>query len=183
MRAAAGGLPPAVLLYTCPLPQVGAETPPYHGETVDDRARTPEHQAVVDYVNAQRPGDGLKRRAEELLYSLGQSDMYANHVGGVVGFLVHQDNPSWSPAQTEAAMRGLGIPSDYVPVTAILRDALPHMVHLKRLLLPLTGGYIQKREDLVRKLGELAKGFETPDAPLVLELWQLRELAKGFTPG
>jgi hypothetical protein len=164
----------------CP---TGAETTLNLGEKVDDRVRIPEHQAVVDYVNAQRPGDSLKRRAEELLYELGQSDLFRERDGGVVGHLIRQDNPGWTKEQVLAAMRGLGIPSDYVPTTAILRDALPHAVHLRRLLLPLTGGYVEKREDLVQKLGGLAKVFETPDAPLQLSLDELRELAKGFTVG
>ena len=151
---------------------------------MDDRVRTPEHQAVVDYVRSDKGlAQTLKSRAEELLYQLGQSDIYANCVGGVVGFIIKLDRPAWANAQIEAAMRGLGIPSDYVPTTAILRDALPHMVHLRRLLLPLTGGYVEKREDLVRKLGGLARGFETPDAPLQLTLDELREMGKGFTPG
>lgn len=156
---------------------------------MDDRVRTPEHQAVVDYVRSVKAED-LKRRAEDLLYSLGQSDLFQERDGGVVGHLIRQDNlpsvtggPHWTTNQVLAAMRGLGIPSGYVPTTAILRDALPHAVHLRRLLLPLTGGYIEKREGLVRKLGELAKVYETPDAPLQLSLDELRELAKGFTPG
>lgn len=151
---------------------------------MDGRVRTPEHQAVVDYVRSPNRREDLLRRAEELLHSDGQSDMYANKVGGVVGYLIRGDvGPDWSDAQVEAAMRGLGIKADYVPETAILRDALPHMVHLRRLLLPLTGGYIQKREELLVKLGRLARDFETPDAPLVLELWQLREMTKELTAG
>lgn len=143
-------------------------------------SRTPEHQAVWDYVRSTKAED-LKKRAEELLHSLGQSDLYSNCVGGVVGVLIKQDNGSWSNAQIEAAMRGLGIPSDYVPVTAILRDAMPHMVHLRRLLLPITSGYIHRREELLVRLGRLVREFESPDTPLVLELGQLREMGKEWT--
>lgn len=126
---------------------------------------------------------GLKERAEVLLHELGQSDMYANCVGGVVGFLIKQDNPPWTNLQIEAGMRGLGIPSTYVPETAILRDALPHLVHLKRLLLPLTSGYVQRREELLVILGGLAKELETPDAALQIPLVKLREMARGLTAG
>ena len=152
---------------------------------MDDRIRTPEHQAVLDYVKAQLPGDDLKKRAEELLYKLGQSDLFQEWDGGVVGHLIRQDNlPSvtggkhWTDEQVLAAMRGLDIPSDYVPVTAVLRDALPHMVHVKRVLLPLTSGYTEKREELTLKIGRLAKEFETPDEVFEIPLEKLREMAK-----
>jgi hypothetical protein len=125
--------------------------------------------------------EDLKKRAEELLHTLGQSDMYANHAGGVVGYLIRQDNTSWTPAQIETAMRELGIPSDYVPTTAILRDAMPHMIHLRRLLLPITSGCIHQREELLVRLGRLVREFESPDMPLVLELGQLREMGKEWT--
>lgn len=151
--------------------------------------RTPEHQVVYDYVKGQGfNGDKLKKRAEEFLHQLKQSFLWSDKDGGVIGHLIRQDNapsktggPYWTNEQVLAAMRGLGIPSNWVPETAILRDALPHIIHLRRLLLPLTGGYIRKREDLLVKLGRLAREFETPDEAAVLDLEKLREMAKEWT--
>lgn len=138
-----------------------------------------ESRVVLDYVRSTS-AEKLKRRAGEFLYKAGQSDLYANQAGGVVGYLIKCDNPSWGGSEVGGAMRLLGVGGDYVPVTAILRDALPHMVHLRRLLLPLTKGYVEKREELVQKLGLLAKGLETPDSALSIPLDELREMAKGF---
>lgn len=124
---------------------------------------------VLEYVRTE-PALKLKERAAKLLYGFGNSGMFKEELGGAVGHLIRQDLPGISPEMVGAAMRALGIDLEYVPPTAILRDALPMMVHLRRLLLPLTGGRIEDREKLVKKLGFLARGFETPDEAAQVKL-------------
>lgn len=123
-------------------------------------------RAYVETENART----LKERAAGLLYKMGNSGMFRSEYGGVVGHLIRQDLPGASPEMVAAVMRALGIDLEYVPPTAIMRDALPMMVHLKRLLLPLTGGRIEDREKLVKKLGWLARGFDTPDEAVQVKL-------------
>lgn len=135
--------------------------------------RGPVHQAVVDYINSE-PAKKLKERAAELLFKLGNSGMFQNMGGGVVGHLIKIDNPEFSPEMVSAAMGALGIPENFVPPSAILRDALPMMVHLKRLFLSLTGGRVEDREKLVNGLGKLAREFDTPDQAVRVSLEWLR---------
>lgn len=130
---------------------------------------------VLEYVCTE-PALKLKERAAKLLYGFGNSVMFQEETGGVVGHLIRQDLPGASPEMVGAAMRALGIDLEYVPPTAILRDALPMMVHLRRLLLPLTGGRIEDREKLVKKLGLLARNFETPDDAVRVSLASLEHM-------
>lgn len=132
--------------------------------------------------------EGLKREAEELMFKNGDNtSMYGgsgviDHILGmkVLPYGLDRDGT----LEVVAGVREhFEIPVGWVPPSIVLRDALPHMVHLRRVLLPLTGGNIARREELVGRLGRLAREFETPDEAAAVGLEWLRSMVGVLTEG
>lgn len=124
----------------------------------------------------------LALRAERYLYRMGSSDLYSQE-GGVLRHLVKLDHPSWSEDEIDVEIQKSGLDPEFVPLTAILRDVLPLLITVRKLLRPLTKGYVDARNEWLLKFADAAKDFKSGDEVVSLPLATLREITNKLTLG
>ncbi len=131
--------------------------------------------------------EGLKKEATELMLKNGDNSAMYDQSGGVVGHLLSvkllsrgSNHTGTTQEMVSNLLEFFGIPEDWVPPAVILRDVLPHFVHLKRLLFPLTGGNIARREELMLRLGRIARDFKTPDEAVAMSSEWLQDVGAAW---
>lgn len=75
-------------------------------------------------------------------------------------------------------MGELGFDDDFVPAGPLLQEVLALLVKVRNVLLPLTGGSIEKRDAFVLSLLKKVRDFSTPDTVFALGVEQVLELGK-----
>lgn len=134
----------------------------------------------VDKVASEYLED-LKARSFERAHRDGSSLLHREEDGGILGQLIREDLLKAGFEQevtVSEVLRELGsFLESWVPVTAIVRDALPHLIALRQILLPLSGGYFSERDRLTAVLGTLALDFKNGHEVLLLGVDELKALA------
>ena len=122
----------------------------------------------------------LLRRAAVYLHNKGQSDLYSEKPYGVVGHILKLDAPDVSDEEISRILENLGIDPKFVPMSAILRDALPHLIQLRKIMGPIVDakGHFQSQcyDYWLMRLNKLAKEFKTPDEVVKLSFEELENL-------
>lgn len=147
------------------------------------------HKVVQAFLGKHTAGEIKTLTARKMIQEGWNVSGYKEVPGGpaghtVRGFLLQEQDVDTGLIREAVPeiMRQLGIPSEWVPPAVVVRDALPLLVQLKRVLLPVTGGYIARKDEFIARLGREARQFETADEPLHLSAEELHEIAQRVLP-